>query len=88
MSRSWIGTGQLPGLAPQPEIRGHQLPASDFTDIGPVTFGTGAGPTTLNSNAEYGTGIPGMPTTAGWDLTTGFGSPRADDFVLDLALQP
>jgi len=64
------------------------LPASDFTDIGPVTFGTGAGPTTLNSNAEYGTGIPGMPTTAGWDLTTGFGSPNAHDFVLDLTLQP
>ena len=34
---------------------------------------------------EYGSGIPGMATTAGWDLTTGFGSPKAYDFVHDLA---
>lgn len=29
--------------------------------------------------------VPGFPTTAGYDLTTGFGSPRADSFVAALA---
>ena len=82
--RAHAGKGPVGYLNP----RLYHLPASDFTDIVPLTFGAGAGATTLNSNAEYGAGIPGMPTTAGWDLTTGFGSPRADDFVLDLALQP
>jgi subtilase family serine protease len=66
----------------------YQLPAADFNDIVPLTFGTGAGVTTLDSNAEFGSGIPGMPTTTGWDLTTGFGSPKADKFVPDLAAQP
>ncbi len=63
----------------------YQLPASAFNDIIPQTFGTGAGVATLDSNAQYGTGIPGMATTTGWDLTTGFGSPNAFNFVHDLA---
>jgi subtilase family serine protease len=63
----------------------YQLPARDFNDIVPQTFGTGAGVTTLDSNTEFGTGIPGMATTTGWDLTTGFGSPNAYNFVHDLA---
>ncbi len=63
----------------------YKLPASDFTDIVPETFGIGAGVVTLNSNTEFGAGIPGMATTAGWDLTTGFGSPKAYAFVHDLA---
>jgi len=66
----------------------YQLPASDFNDIVPQTFGTGAGVTVLDSNAEFGTGIPGVPTTSGWDLTTGFGSPQAHSFVHELANQP
>jgi len=28
--------------------------------------------------------IPGWPTTAGWDMTTGFGTPRAAGFVAAL----
>ncbi len=63
----------------------YQLPARDFNDIVPQTFGTGAGVTTLASNPEFGTSIPGMATTTGWDLTTGFGSPNAFNFVHDLA---
>src|SRR2546430_2738907 len=62
----------------------YTLPARDFTDIVPLTLGTGAGVTTLNSDEEYGAGIPGSSTTTGWDLTTGFGVPSADNFVHDL----
>jgi subtilase family serine protease len=63
----------------------YQLPSRDFNDIVPQTFGTGAGVTTLADNSEFGTGIAGMATTAGWDLTTGFGTPNAYNFAHDLA---
>ncbi len=66
----------------------YQLASTDFNDIVPETFGTGPGVTMLDSNAEFGTSIPGVPTTTGWDLTTGFGSPRAHAFVHDLAALP
>jgi len=58
------------------------LSASDFTDIVPQTFGPGA--VTLADNSLFGSGIPGMAVTAGYDLATGFGSPKADSFVPDL----
>ena len=60
----------------------YTLPAGDFNDIVPQTFGSAA--ITLDSNAEYGSGVAGMSTTTGWDLTTGFGSPNAYNFVHDL----
>lgn len=66
----------------------YQLPASAFNDTVPLTFGTGAGVITLDSNEQYGTGIPGMATTSGWDLTTGFGSPKVALFVAGLAAAP
>jgi len=66
----------------------YQLPASAFNDTVPLTFGTGAGVTALDSNEQYGTGIPGMTTTSGWDLTTGFGSPNVPLFVAGLAAAP
>ena len=59
----------------------YNLPSSAFHDIVPHTFGT----VTLDSNALFGFGIAGMSTTAGWDLTTGFGSPDGHDFAHDLA---
>ena len=61
----------------------YKLSASDFTDIVPQTFGPGA--VTLADNSQFGSGIPGMAVTTGYDLATGFGSPKADHFVLDLA---
>ncbi len=61
----------------------YSLPSSDFNDIVPQTFGPGA--VTLDSNAQFGSGIAGMSTTSGWDLTTGFGSPNAYSFAHDLA---
>ena len=61
----------------------YNLSASDFTDIVPQTFGPGA--VTLADNSQFGSGIPGMAVTKGYDLATGFGSPVADSFVHDLA---
>ena len=63
----------------------YKLPAKDFNDIVPQTFGTGQGLATLQDNSEYGTGIPGYQTTTGWDLTTGFGTPNGYNFAHDLA---
>ncbi len=63
----------------------YTLPARDFNDIVPLTFGTGPGVVTLDSNEQFGSGVPGMSTTTGWDLTTGFGSPKAFEFVHALA---
>jgi subtilase family serine protease len=61
----------------------YNLPSSDFLDIVPQTFGPGA--VTLDDNSNFGSGIAGMATTTGFDLTTGFGSPKAYNFVHDLA---
>jgi len=66
----------------------YQLPASAFNDTVPVTFGTGAGVITLDSNQLFGFLIPGMTTTVGYDLTTGRGSPNVPAFVADLAAAP
>jgi subtilase family serine protease len=66
----------------------YQLPANVFNDIVPVAFGTGSGQTVLNSNEQYASGIPGLPTASGWDLTTGFGSPKVAAFVAALAAVP
>lgn len=59
----------------------YTLPATDFTDIVPQTFGA----VTLNDNSQYGSGIAGMAVTSGYDVATGLGSPKAHDFVHDLA---
>jgi len=61
----------------------YTLPSSDFNDIVPQTFGPG--PVTLSDNSNFGSGIAGMATTTGFDLTTGFGSPKAYCFVHSLA---
>ena len=62
----------------------YTLPAEDFNDILPETFG----PVTLDNNELFDSGIPGFDTTPGWDLTTGLGSPKAYEFVHDLAESP
>jgi subtilase family serine protease len=60
----------------------YSLSASDFTDIVPQTFGS----VTVADNSLFGSGIAGMVVTTGYDLATGFGSPKADSFVHDLAM--
>jgi subtilase family serine protease len=61
------------------------LPSTDFNDIVPQTFGSGANAVTVDNNQRYGSLIPGLATTAGYDLTTGRGSPKAHGFVHHLA---
>jgi subtilase family serine protease len=79
--RAGMGKGPIGHLAPKL----YQLPASDFNDIVPQTFGFGANAVTVGDNFRYGYNVPGLPTTAGYDLTTGLGSPKAYSFVYDLA---
>jgi hypothetical protein len=60
-----------------------------FRDIVPHTYGTAAsGVLTDNRLWQYNADgsvspgpVPGWPTLPGWDMTTGFGSPRAVAFV-------
>lgn len=61
----------------------YKLPSTDFTDMVPQSFGPGAVP--IADNAQFGSGIVGMPVTTGYDLATGLGSPKAYAFVHDLA---
>jgi subtilase family serine protease len=66
----------------------YSLPSGDYNDIVPQTFGTGAGVTTLDNNQLFGTSAAGMPTTPGYDLTTGLGVPNVPAFVGGLAAAP
>jgi subtilase family serine protease len=79
--RASLGKGPIGHLAPKL----YQLPASDFNDIVPQTFGSGANAVTVGDNFCYGYNVPGLPTTVGYDLTTGLGSPKAYSLVHDLA---
>ena len=79
--RASMGKGPIGHLAPKL----YQLPASDFNDIVPQTFGSGANAITLQDNFRYCYSVPGLPTTAGYDLTTGLGSPKAYNLAHDLA---
>ncbi len=79
-------TNQLADAAKKSHVGGlntlvYGLPASDFNDIVPHTFGA----VTLADNSNFGSGIAGMAVTAGYDLATGRGSPKAFGFVHDLA---
>jgi subtilase family serine protease len=63
---------------------------SIFRDIVPQTFTGPDGTTiTIDNNAwpPAGPGVPPYFATPGYDMTTGFGSPRADRFVAALASQ-
>jgi subtilase family serine protease len=79
--RASLGKGPIGHLSPKL----YQLPASDFNDIVPQTFGSGANAVSVGDNFCYGYNVPGLPTTVGYDLTTGLGSPKAYSFVHDLA---
>jgi hypothetical protein len=60
-----------------------------FRDIVPHVYGTAASGVLVdnrlwqyNPDGSVSPGpVPGWPTLAGWDMTTGFGSPRAAAFV-------
>jgi subtilase family serine protease len=62
--------------------------SGDFRDIVPQTYGIytlknnvlGANP----DGSTPATGVDGSPTLSGWDMTTGFGTPRVSTFVADL----
>ena len=61
---------------------------SFFRDIVPQTF-TGPDGTMLTlDNNQWTDPAPPYFATPGYDLTTGFGTPRADRFVAELAAQP
>jgi subtilase family serine protease len=79
--RASLSKGPIGHLAPKL----YQLPASDFNDVVPQTFGSGANAVTIQDNLRYGYTVPSLPTTIGYDLTTGLGSPKAYSFVHDLA---
>ena len=65
---------------------------SAFSDIVPQTYGTAAsGVLDDNQMWEYNADgsvqpgpVPGFPTTSGYDLTTGWGSPKAAGYVAQL----
>jgi subtilase family serine protease len=80
--RASLGKGPIGHLAPKL----YQLPATDFNDIVPQTFGIGANVVTIGDNFLYGSTAPGLLCTVGYDLTTGLGSPKAYSSVHDLAI--
>ncbi len=70
--------------------------ASAFSDVTAHTYGT-APSGVLQDNRMWETGsdgfvtpgaVPGFPTTTGYDLTTGWGSPRAAGYVAGLTAAP
>jgi hypothetical protein len=96
-ARHNLGKGPLGNLGPHIYPLGnHDASAPDssfggnatslFRDIIPQTFGSGASAVTLDNNQWFDPALPYF-ATRGYDLTTGFGSPRADRFINALASQ-
>jgi subtilase family serine protease len=76
--------GNLDAASPDSSFFGNG--SSYFRDIVPQTFGSGSSALVLDNNQWTDPAAPYF-ATAGYDLTTGFGSPRADRFVTALAAQ-
>jgi subtilase family serine protease len=96
--RAQLGKGPLGNLGPHLYLLGnHDASKPDssfngsgtsyFRDIVPQTFGTGSSAIILDNNQWTDPAAPYF-ALAGYDLTTGFGSPHADVFVNGLAAQP
>lgn len=90
--RAGNGDGPIGNLAPDL----YAIAGAAFTDVAPVHQGAaGVISGNMDSNRMFdynGNGnavsvdpVPGWPTLAGWDLTTGFGTPWAPTFVSELA---
>jgi subtilase family serine protease len=70
--------------------------ATTFSDITAHTYGTAAsGVLQDNQMWEYAAdgsvhpgAVPGFPTTTGYDLTTGWGSPKAPGYIASLTAAP
>ena len=72
--------------APDSSFDGNGI--SYFRDIVPQTFVGPDGTTFTLDNNQWTDPAPPYFATPGYDMTTGFGSPRADRFVAALAAQP
>ncbi len=77
--------GNADATAPDASFNGSG--SSFFRDIVPQTFVGPDGTTITLDNNQWTTPAPPFFATRGYDLTTGFGSPRADRFVAALAAQ-
>ena len=74
----------------------YALSSSDYWDVVPTIEGTAASGKLVNNtlwqyNADGSVSpgpVPGYPVETGWDMTTGFGSPKAAAFVSGLAAMP
>jgi subtilase family serine protease len=72
------------------------LPSGDFWDVTPTVQGTAASGNLkdnvlwqYNADGSVSPGpVAGSPTLTGWDMTTGYGSPKVAQFVADLAAKP
>jgi len=78
--------GNADAAAPDSSFDGNAT--SIFRDIVPQTFTGPDGTTFTLDNNQWTDPPPPYFATPGYDLTTGFGSPRADRFVAGLAAQP
>jgi subtilase family serine protease len=78
--------GNADASAPDASFEGNG--ASFFRDIVPQTFTGPDGTKLVLDNNQWTDPAPPYFATPGYDLTTGFGSPRADRFVAALAAQP
>jgi subtilase family serine protease len=101
-SRKAAGKSPIGFLAPMLYGQGG-LGASAYNDVqqmsygsAPKTFaGSEVGVGTVNKsvgdlfdNQMWEVPIPGYPTTSGYDATTGWGTPRVNDFVTQLTARP
>ncbi len=77
--------GNADAAAPDASFNG--TGTSYFRDIVPQTFTGPDGTTFTLDNNQWTDPAPPYYATPGYDLTTGFGSPRADSFVMALAAQ-